>query len=292
MGNAVKGYGLLTGPAGSSVIVQAKTPDGQINVAELVRDHSSVKREWTSSYKRREIVEWEKLDDGIVYISLNNFGDQKVVTKFEELLPELYSATGIIMDLRFNGGGGDDKVKAILKYFTDKPYQQFKVKTREHRGAHKAWGKFSPDDEEVGPYYKGNAWYEFPISIVEPTEGDKIKAPLVILVSNYTGSAAEDLLIFVDKWEQVTTVGQPSFGSTGQPIIIDLPGGGTARVCSLRCTYPDGREFVGFGVQPDIFVEPTVSSLLDGSDPVLEKGIKTLKAKISNNRQKLFREER
>ncbi len=281
IGNEVKGYGLLVGPVNSSVLVTAKTPEGQINEAELIRDRSSVKREWTSTFKRRDIVEWEKLDDGIIYVSLNSFSDQKVVTEFEKLLPELYSAAGIIMDLRFNGGGGDDKVKAILKYFTDKPYQRFKLKTREHRGAYKAWGKFSPDDEEVGPYYKGDAWYEIPISAVEPTEGKKIKVPMVILVSNYTASAAEDLLIFVDKWEQVTLVGQPSFGSTGQPIRIDLPGGGTARVCSLRCTYPDGREFVGYGVQPDIFVEPTVQALLDGIDLVLEKGLEILKAKLN-----------
>lgn len=76
-------------------------------------------------------------------------------------------------------------------------------------------------------------------------------------------------------------MGQPSFGSTGQPIRIDLPGGGTARVCSLRCTYPDGREFVGYGVQPDIFVEPTVQALLDGTDLVLEKGLEILKAKLN-----------
>jgi hypothetical protein len=32
--------------------------------------------------------------------------------------------------------------------------------------------------------------------------------------------------------------------------------GGGARVCSKRNTYPDGRESVGIGIQPDVVVNP------------------------------------
>jgi hypothetical protein len=35
-----------------------------------------------------------------------------------------------------------------------------------------------------------------------------------------------------------------------------LPGGGGARVCSKRDTYPDGGEFAGIGIQPDVVVDP------------------------------------
>jgi C-terminal processing protease CtpA/Prc len=58
-------------------------------------------------------------------------------------------------------------------------------------------------------------------------------------------------------------VGQPTGGSTGQPLIIGLPGGGSARICSKRDRYPDGTEFIGVGVQHDVEVLPTIADTLE-----------------------------
>ena len=43
-----------------------------------------------------------------------------------------------------------------------------------------------------------------------------------------------------------------------------------------RDTYPDGREFVGVGILPDILVEATLDDFLRGRDPVLEKAVSLL----------------
>ena len=58
-----------------------------------------------------------------------------------------------------------------------------------------------------------------------------------------------------------------------------MPGEGSARVCTKKDTYPDGREFVGYGIQPDIEVKKTLNDYLNGSDPVLEQAIKYLNKK-------------
>ncbi len=42
--------------------------------------------------------------------------------------------------------------------------------------------------------------------------------------------------------------------------------------------YPDGREFVGVGVIPDVEVHPTAVDIATDRDVVLEKGIALLKA--------------
>jgi C-terminal processing protease CtpA/Prc len=39
-------------------------------------------------------------------------------------------------------------------------------------------------------------------------------------------------------------------------------------VCTKKDTYPDGREFVGYGIQPDIEVKATVQDFIDQKDPV------------------------
>jgi len=75
-------------------------------------------------------------------------------------------------------------------------------------------------------------------------------------------------------------VGQKSSGSTGQPLRFDLGYGVNGRICTKRDTYPDGREFVGVGIIPDVEVHPTQADIAIGRDAVLEKGIDVLKSKL------------
>lgn len=78
----------------------------------------------------------------------------------------------------------------------------------------------------------------------------------------------------------MTKIGRNSFGSTGQPYLFDLPGGGSARVCTKRDTYPDGREFVGNGVKPDIEVIPTLKDFIANKDVTLNTALDYLNKKI------------
>ena len=68
-----------------------------------------------------------------------------------------------------------------------------------------------------------------------------------------------------------------------QPLPLELPGGGRANICTKRDTYPDGREFVGIGIPPDIVVETSVSDVQEGRDPVLDRGIELLRAKLGRS---------
>jgi C-terminal processing protease CtpA/Prc len=80
-------------------------------------------------------------------------------------------------------------------------------------------------------------------------------------------------------------VGQRTNGSTGQPLLVELPGGVTARICTKWDSYPDGREFVGVGVIPDVEVYPTQREIADGlwadgRDPVLDRGLEVLRTQF------------
>jgi C-terminal processing protease CtpA/Prc len=186
-------------------------------------------------------------------------------------------AKGVIIDLRMNNGGNSDRGAAILSHFTTDTLYGSKWKTRIHVAAYKAWSKYF---EEYKLYGEGDAWQEESDWKYEPTSGRKISAPVVVLISRKTRSAAEDFLIFADPLSHFTFIGEPSAGSTGQPLIVNLPGGGFAGIVSKRDQYPDGRDFVGYGVQPDYFVERTLEDLLGYSDPTLDKGIDILQRLI------------
>ena len=80
-----------------------------------------------------------------------------------------------------------------------------------------------------------------------------------------------------DNQEHITLIGEVTGGSTGNSIMWDLPYGGTLRICSKKDTYPDGREFVGYGIKPDIESHLTVDDFRKGSDTVLETALDFLK---------------
>lgn len=57
---------------------------------------------------------------------------------------------------------------------------------------------------------------------------------MIVLTSARTYSAAEDFVVAFDAMKRGTIVGEPTGGSTGQPLLFVLPGGGTGRVCTKR----------------------------------------------------------
>jgi C-terminal processing protease CtpA/Prc len=99
----------------------------------------------------------------------------------------------------------------------------------------------------------------------------------VLLVGPGTFSAAEDFASSFDILSAGTIIGEPTGGSTGQPLMFPLPGGGSGRVCTLQERYADGREFVGVGIQPKIVVTPTVADFRMERDVVLEAAIEYLR---------------
>jgi carboxyl-terminal processing protease len=235
------------------------------------------------------------LPGNIAYVQLRHFRDTTIVSEFKKHLPELYKANGVILDIRYNGGGNSDIGVEILKYFTEqKQIKGSAWKTPNNIAAYRAWGKIYKLEDTINMNEKDKQvikrsiqvanrdyWFEeradtYQNNLTIP----RIKAPLVVLIGNNTGSAAEDFLISLDDIKgRAVTVGEPTYGSTGQPLSFALPGEGSARICTKKDTYPDGREFVGYGIKPGIEVKMTITDLVKGKDAVLERAIELLKSK-------------
>lgn len=79
--------------------------------------------------------------------------------------------------------------------------------------------------------------------------------PLQILISKKTMSAAEDFTAMFKSNHRATLIGEPTFGSTGTPYMISLRCGGHAQVVSVGYRLLDGTEFIGSGIEPDIYSE-------------------------------------
>ncbi|MEX0275468.1 MAG: S41 family peptidase [Flavobacteriaceae bacterium] len=283
---------LLQSPKGTSYDVRFKKPNG--DVFDLQLTHSEVtEKEVYPPFEDRDLLDFKWLDDKIAYMSLNSFSQLKIDSLFLEKLPELRNAKKLIVDLRNNGGGSTGIGTYILQYLThDKELRGSVSQSRLHIPSFKAWGKWTQakdtinGSEETREWnkqallsYQDNYYHKFPHYPAEIDLGrkERVVVPTALLIGNNTASAAEDFLIAADNQEHMIKIGEPTYGSTGQPLVFDLPGGGSARVCTKKDTYPDGREFVGVGIQPDMEVKKTLADYLNHKDPVLEKAVAYLK---------------
>lgn len=258
---------MLEGYTGTKYELELKEPSG--NVKSLMVTHARTKeREVYPAFEEKDLLDLKWYDNDIAYLALNSFSDWNVSMEFAGKVPELQKAKALIVDLRNNGGGNSRIGKVILHHLTnDTIFYGPKTHSRVHIPTLKAWNQ----DE----YY-----HDFPYSPDTLGIGDRnllktsrIVVPTVILVGNGTASAAEDFLIYADNQEHMTKIGEPTYGSTGQPLLFELPNGGIARVCTKKDTYPDGKEFVGVGIQPDIPVSKGLSDYIENKDPALETAI-------------------
>ncbi|QJD98187.1 peptidase S41 [Mucilaginibacter robiniae] len=285
--------GLLRGFVGDRYDITIKTPKGQIKNLALTHAQTEEK-ELYPTIADFKLLDFKWYPGQIAYLALNSFEDQKIDSLFIQQLPELRKAKALIIDLRQNGGGSTSIGTAILDYLTDSTVLHgSKMVSRLHVASYKAWGNGLTPKDTVHSDWAAKAYldnHDLRTEVITSSsihqnrvKEPKIVVPTAILTSHNTASSAEDFLIFADKQPHMVKIGQNTFGSTGQPYNFLLPGGGSARVCTKKDTYPDGREFVGYGVHPDIEVKPTVKDFIQNNDPVLNKALSYLKGKTLNN---------
>lgn len=280
---------MLQGVKGQKYYVRIKTPGGDLRALSLVHERRANLDLYPPDEPYELLkVKWYERD--IAYVGLNSFGDRKIDTLFVQKLPDLYRAKGLILDLRYNGGGSTDIGTEILQYLTNDTLFYGSLSTsRMLIPAYRAWGQWVKASDTAGNEWKtksylqflGKSYYTFESGPETVRLKEKrLVVPTAILIGHGTASAAEDFLIYADKQKHMVKIGENSYGSTGQPFIFDLPGGGSARVCTKKDTYPDGREFVGCGVKPDIEVHTTVKDFIEHKDPPLERAIDYIKHTI------------
>jgi carboxyl-terminal processing protease len=266
-GRDLKAYPvLLRGDAQLKVSLTIKTLKGEVRTASLARK-SNYLALLPHKILRPDLQYWD-LGDGLAYVALNGFGSGEIVKAFNEKLKDINKAKGLLIDVRENGGGNSQYGDEIIACLIDKPVQNTRWKTPQYRAAFRAWG----NDEQ---------WFNGEVQMISPKSSNPFLGPIVVLIGPKTASAAEDFVVPLHAAGRATIVGQRSAGSTGQPLTLSfLDGKIFGRVCTKRDQYPDGREFVGVGIVPDVEAGPTPADIASGDDVVLEKGLEVLCEKI------------
>jgi C-terminal processing protease CtpA/Prc len=257
-------YQLLQGSNAAPVKLTLQDADGNVFERTLARLSPEDQIKFFARTSPPAPLRLKVLEGNVGYVALDSFGDKKLVKEFDDIFPDVEKTSALILDLRNNGGGSSEIGWDILAHLTDKPFTIPAWRTTEYHPAFRAWGL-------------GTQSYTEPDGGRAPKAGKFYSKPVVVLTSARTFSAAEDFCVAFDYMKRGAIIGEPTGGSTGQPLFFKLPGGLGARVRSKHDTYPDGKEFVDVGVQPDLVIRPTVKGFRSGRDEVLEAALKYLR---------------
>ena len=208
----------------AAVDVMRGTPGEDVKVTVL-RGLDTVDFDITRKVVNINYVEYEILDGNIGYVMVYDFlGD--AVEGFRTALEAFQAAnvTGMIIDLRNNGGGLLDASVEMADMILP---EGTVVSIRDKNGSEEA---FTIDSE----YYD---------------------VPMVVLVNGYSASASEILSGAIRDTGEGTLVGTRTFGKGVVQSVIDFPDGSGLKVTTARYFTPSGECIHGVGIEPDVEVE-------------------------------------
>ena len=199
-----------------------------------------------------------RLDDK-AYFEFSSLKADEITT----LMETHKNIKGMVFDLRsYNNNGALIK---IFNYLFTKP-QQFGIKTQADFSQP---GKFCFVDNIINKDYK----------YVGKENSDPYKGQVIVLINEYTQSAAEMWAMIFKKVPGVIFVGSQTAGADGNKTFIKLTDGNELVFSGLGIYYPDGTETQRIGIKPDIIVRPSVESIRSKNDLLLLKAFELIDAK-------------
>ena len=138
-------------------------------------------------------------------------------------------------------------------------------------------GIVKPEDFAEAERYARRTQYELYNDAWEsPCEVSLPDCPVLLLTGRDTISAAEDFTCFFKANQRGRTMGERTFGSTGNPYLLSLPEGGRGQVVSVGYEMVDGTPFVGVGIEPDVPCPTRAEDVQTGWDRTLDLALDQL----------------
>ncbi|OGJ60499.1 hypothetical protein A3A67_02680 [Candidatus Peribacteria bacterium RIFCSPLOWO2_01_FULL_51_18] len=227
--------GKIRGPKGTKVKITVLREGKKAPVTvEVTRDSIQVPSVESKVIKSQS--------GSIGQIILNQFGTESML-EIRKALKDLQSAglRGIVLDLRFNGGGYLDGAEELASMFL-KEGKVVSVVRREGL----------PEEHMVSG------------DVVLP------EMPLVVLINGGSASASEITAGALQDYKRAKIIGTKSYGKGTVQEVIELPGGSSLRVTTAKWLTPGGQDIAKKGIMPDIVVDRTEADFKAGKDPQLD----------------------
>ncbi|BDD06448.1 S41 family peptidase [Aureibacter tunicatorum] len=205
-----------------------------------------------------------RVSDRFGYLRLDEMTEAlklgKINKAFDNALEAFNTKEGVIVDLRFNGGGWD-----YISYLLA--------------------GRFVRE-ESIGHYEKTKikgkeAYTDLKYREIKPKGSFQFtKKPIVILTSDFTASAAEVFVLMMKDLSYVTLIGDTTEGIFSDMYFFKLPNKWKASLSNQQFFSKSMENFEGIGISPEIEVRNNPTDLEKGTDPVLRTAIEFLQKEL------------
>lgn len=209
-------------------------------------------------------VVYSLLDSGYVYARIPSFNDDRALTiqLWERMIRALKSQPnrGLILDMRYNGGGSGFLADQMTAYFFNEPL---------------IVGNRGSFNEETGEFYFDARGQQ---RLYLPEESLRYNGRIAVLVGPRCASACERFAYNMTLQDRAVVVGHyPTAGLGGSVNDFRMPLNITVRFTTGRSVDVDGNIHIeGLGIAPTLRVPVTQESLLSGEDAVLQAAIRYL----------------
>lgn len=215
---------LVRGPDGSTVhlVIQRPNVSGTLNI-DVVR----------GKIPNQSVLYHKIPNTTLGYIGVSIFGDN-TTAQFDNALKlaEADNVTGIVLDLRNNGGGWVTAAQEMIGRF---------VKASAGPALY----------EDVNPDGSGRS----SLPIVNGNI-NAFSTPLVVLVNGGTASASEIVSGALRDYGRAKIVGEQTYGKGSVQQVHDFPDGSSVRITFAQWRTPKLNLIQGQGISPDYVVKP------------------------------------
>ncbi len=125
-------------------------------------------------------------------------------------------------------------------------------------------------------FYGHDPSYLSATSSVQKSSKWTYKSKTVLLIDERAISQAEQVGMFLKAANGTTFIGSPTNGANGTVTEFSVPGDIIISITGEKYFFPDGTQLQRVGLQPDVFVQPTIAGIRSGRDEVLERAIEWL----------------
>ncbi len=205
-------------------------------------------------------LKWGRTGDGIGYINIFRLSDAALPQVFDEVLGQMADSKGLILDLRFNGGGSEPLGCQIAGRLLDHPRIYSLSQFREGPQHADLGQKFERACGPAGPWH--------------------YVGPVVVLQGRKTISSAESFALALAQCPQVTTMGDRTAGSSGNPRHVEAGAGIVVNLPRWIDMDPQGKPIDVVGVLPRVKIDAQPEDFLGDRDPVLSAALENLRTRL------------
>jgi hypothetical protein len=201
-------------------------------------------------------VAWAITTNDIGFIAIGMWDDPQIPATFGEVLEKMRNTRGLILDVRMNGGGDEPMAEKVAGRFLEKEfvydYSQFRNGASHTNLTVKYERKLAPR----GPW--------------------RYNRPVLLLIGQKCMSSNESFINMMTGDPAVTTMGDHTCGSSGNPQMVNLPLEMTVSVPQWIDYLPDGTPLDERGVQPQIPFTPAPGAFEGDRDDLLAAALARL----------------